>query len=29
MSTDVKDKLLWRYECQQFFGNFRIFGNED
>jgi len=30
MSTDVKEnKLLWWYECQQFLGNFGIFGNED
>jgi len=25
---DVKDGSLW-YECQQFFRNFRIFGNEE
>jgi hypothetical protein len=29
MSTDVKDKLLWWYKCQQFFHNSGIFGNEE
>jgi hypothetical protein len=29
MSADVKDKLFWWYKCQQFPGNFGIFGNEE
>ena len=29
MSTDVKARLLWRYERQQFPGNLGIFGDED
>jgi hypothetical protein len=29
MSTDVKDGLPWWYKCQQFLGNFGIFGNEE
>ena len=29
MSIDVKARLLWWYKCQQFPGNFGIFGDED
>jgi hypothetical protein len=29
MSADVKDKLFWWYKCQQFPGNFGIFGDEE
>jgi hypothetical protein len=29
MNTDVKDRLRWWYKCQQFLGDFGIFGNEE